>query len=107
MDFAGCYLLIADCRLRCLIVGALVRLNHREESRWIIGGDVSQDLAVQFYSSFLQAADELVVAQALCPGGSADAYDPYGAVLALFLLASGVGELEPTLHRFFRGAIKF
>src|SRR5947207_14181847 len=98
---------IVDCRLRCLIMSALGRLNQREESRWIIGGDVSQNLAVQFHSSFLQTADELVVAQALCPGRSADAYDPYGAVLALFLLASGVGELEPALHGFFRGAIKF
>src|SRR5260221_7290453 len=92
LPVAICQLLIA--RLRCLIVGALGRLNQRDEPRGVIGGDISQDLAVEFDSGFLQAANELVIAEALCSCGRADTYDPYGAILALLLLASSVGELE-------------
>jgi len=36
-------------------------------------------------------------------GGGADADDPQRAVLALLLLAAGIGELQPALNRFLGG----
>jgi hypothetical protein len=51
--------------------------------------------------------NELVVAHTIQFGGGADAHDPKRALLTLFLLASGVRELQAAFHRFLGGAIQF
>ena len=51
--------------------------------------------------------DELVVAHPIQLGGGANADDPQRAVLAFFLLASGVGELQTAFDRFLGGAVEF
>ena len=51
--------------LRGFAVGALGRFHQRVEAGGVIRGQVSQDLAVQLHARFLQAADELVIADAL------------------------------------------
>ena len=73
----------------------------------IVYRQVRQNLAIQFHACLLQAADELVVVQSMQARSRADAHDPDGAVLALLLLAAGVGKLQPALDGFFRRAVKF
>src|SRR4051794_41630919 len=63
------------------------------KSRRIIHRQVGQNLAVEFYSSFLQPMNELVVAHSIQLGSGADAHDPHRAELPLALLASGIGKL--------------
>jgi hypothetical protein len=55
----------------------------------------------------LESVDELVVAHPVQFGGGADADDPQRAVLALFLFASGIGELQSAVNGFFRRAVQF
>src|SRR6185437_8329285 len=73
---------------------------------WVVHRDIGQHLAVQFHAGFFQAADELVITDAVQLGGSADAHNPDGTILALFLFTAAVGELQPALNRLFGGAIE-
>src|SRR5262249_24901546 len=50
--------------------------------------------------------DELVVAHAVQLGSGADAHDPQRPVLALFLAASGISELQAALHRLLRRPVQ-
>src|SRR5258708_5812367 len=82
-------------------VCALGSFAQRNEPRGVIRSDIRQDLPVQFYAGLLQAADELVIADALGARSGADADDPDCPVLTLLLLTAGVGEFKAALHRFF------
>src|SRR3954466_14148071 len=74
---------------------------------WVLQGDIGEHFAVELDAGFLQSVDEVAVGQAVQTGGGADADDPDGAVLALLLFASEVGELHATLHRFLRSLVEF
>src|SRR5438270_13946403 len=65
-----------------------------------------QHLAIEFNARLLESVDELAVAHAIQFGGGVDAHDPDRAILALLLLAPGVGELQPALHTLFGAAIE-
>src|SRR5215471_4523769 len=90
--------------LRC--VGPLGCLGQSAEPSRIIDGDVRQHLAVKLHPGFLQAADELVVADAVLLCSSANTHNPDGTKLTLLLAAAGIGKLEAALHRFFGGPIE-
>ena len=79
-------------------VGAFCGFTQRHKTRGVVRRNVSQDLAVQLHAGLLEAADELVIADALGARCRANADDPDGAVLALLLLAAGVGKLEAALY---------
>src|SRR5579885_3670532 len=68
----------------------------------IVHRQVSQDFAVELHACRLQSVDELVVAQAVQLGGSADAHDPQRTEVALFLAASSVGKLQAALDGLLR-----
>src|SRR5207248_11652640 len=102
-----CPLWLSPVCLRRFAVGALGSFAQRHKTRRVIRCDISQDFAVQLNAGLLQAADELVVADALGARRRADADDPDRPVLALLLLTSGVGKFEAALHRFFGGAKEF
>src|SRR2546425_12227870 len=80
---------------------ALRLLGEALKRAWIVYREIGQDLAIQFHAALLQAVDELAVTQSVQFGGSSDSHNPQRAVLALLLLASGVGELQPALDGLF------
>ena len=84
--------------LRCFGVRPFGCFTQRYKTSRIIRRDIGQDLAVEFHTGFFVTADELVLADALSARCRADADDPDGPVLALLLLAAGVGKLQPALH---------
>src|SRR4051812_25887469 len=67
----------------------------------VLGGDVREDLAIELDAGLFQSADERAVTHAVMLGGCADADDPDGAVLALLLFASEVGEFQAAFDGFF------
>src|ERR1019366_9295309 len=87
--------------------GGLRLLAQRRKSGGVVDRQIGQDLAIQINAGFLQTIDELAVAGAVQLGRGADAHDPNGAVLPLLLLASAVGELQPTFDRLFGRTEKF
>jgi hypothetical protein len=76
------------------------------ETGGIVGGDVGEDLTVEGVAGELEAVDEGGVAHAVLESGGADADDPKRAILALLLLAAGVGELESALDGFLSGLVE-
>src|ERR1044071_807931 len=87
--------LFALCRFGVCALGSFAQ---RHKTRSVVRRNVGQDFAVQFHAGLLQAADELVIANALGARGGADADDPDGPVLALLLLAAGVSKFKAALH---------
>src|SRR5579871_3327364 len=85
---------------------ALRLLAQRRKPRWVVHRQIGQNLAVQFDARLLQSTDELAVAEAVQLGGGADAHDPDGAELALFLLAAAVGELQAAFDGLFCRAVE-
>jgi hypothetical protein len=81
-----CPLWLRSVRLCRFAVSALSGFAQRDKTRGVIRRDISQDLAVQFHAGLLQAADELVIANALSARGGSNADDPDGPVLALLPL---------------------
>jgi len=98
---------VVELCLGCFGIRAFGGFAQRHKARRVVRCDIGQDLAVQFYAGLLEAADELVIADALCTRRRADADDPDGPILALLLFASGVCEFKAALHRFFGGAMQF
>ena len=96
-----------DLRRFGFLVGPFGRFTQCYKTRSVIRRDIGQDFAVQFNACLFQAADELVVADALSAGSGADTHDPDRAVLAFLLLAARIGEFESALYRFFCGALEF
>src|SRR6202042_3835843 len=82
-------------------------LDQQRELRSVSRRSLGQNLAVQFDSRQLQAMNQSAVGKASLAGCRADTHDPQRAVLALLLLAAGIGELERALHRFLRGTVQF
>src|SRR4051812_35669260 len=82
-------------------------LGQLGKSCRVLHRDVGQNLAIELDAGLLQPTDEAAVADAVLVGGGVDAHDPQRAVLALLLLAAGVGELEGALDRLFCGAVEF
>src|ERR1035438_9402654 len=87
-------------------VCCLCLLRQMRKSSRIVYRQLSQDLAIEFDAGFLQSADELVIVHSVQAGAGADAHDPQRAVLALFLLAAGIGKLQPALDGFFCRTVK-
>src|SRR5579872_7056454 len=102
-------MLSADC-------SGLLRFSRRQsrlgllgealEAGGIVDRQVRQNFAVEIHAALLEPVDELAVAQAVELGGGADAHDPQRAILPLFQPPSGVGKLQPALHRFLGGAVE-
>ena len=81
---------------------ALGLLNQLGEAGGVLDGDISQNLAIQLGAGLLQAVDELRVAGVVQLAGSRDTNDPQRSVLALLLLAAGIGKLQAALDGFLR-----
>src|ERR1700677_2535513 len=79
---------------RVLVSGLLKsRLGLHGESgkaRGVVGGNVSEDLAIEAIAGELEAIDKGRVAHAIVAAGCIDTDDPEGAILALLLFAAGV-----------------
>src|SRR4051812_2481651 len=97
-------MLIAEC---CLRQRGLGLFGEGAKARSVMNGEIGKDLAVEFDTGLLESAHELAVAKAISVGTGADADDPERAVLALFLAASGVGELQCALNRLFCRSVQF
>src|ERR1700678_3708555 len=94
--------------LRCNRRVRLLRLlRQMRKSRRILNSQIREDLTIELDSGFLQSADELVVVQSIQAGGGADAHDPDRPVLALLLLAAGVGKLQRAIDGFFCRTVEF
>src|SRR5579862_308891 len=91
----------------CPAESALRLLGKALKRSGVVHRQIGQDLAIQFDSTHLKPMDELVIAHSVQLGGGADTHDPERAVLALSLLASRVGELEPAFNSFFCGPVEF
>src|SRR5215470_19178617 len=85
---------------------ALRLLGEALKGGSIVDSQISQDLAIELHARRLQSMDELVVAHAVQLGSGADAHDPQRPVLALFLAASGISELQAALHRLLRRPVQ-
>src|ERR1700722_18623725 len=72
--------------------GGLGLDSESSEASGVVGGDIGEDLAIERIAGELEAVDEGRVAHAVDAAGCVDTFDPEGAVLALLLLAAGVGE---------------
>src|SRR5271166_791325 len=92
--------------LRCPAQSALRLLGEALKRGRIFNREISKDLAVEFDTGSLQAVNELAVAHAVQFGGGADTHNPQRAELAFALFASGVGELQTAIDRFFRRAVE-
>ena len=93
--------------LRGSAQGALRLLGEALKGGGVVDRQISQNLAVELNARALQSVDELAVAHAVQLGSGADADNPQRAVLALLLLASGVGEPQAAFHGLFRRAVQF
>ena len=67
------------------------------ERCWIVHGEVSENLAVDFHTCFVDEAHKLAVRQPFKTGCSVDTLDPESTEIALFLLAVAVGVGETLL----------
>ncbi len=67
------------------------------ERCWIVHGEVSENLTVDFHTSLVDQAHKLAVRQPFKTGSSVDTLNPEGAEIALFLLAVAVGVGETLL----------
>src|SRR5437764_1306142 len=106
-DAASRVFFFAKADLRGLLRERSLRLRcQAAKGRRIRHCQISEDLSIQLHAALLEAIDELTVAQAIQLGGRADAHDPDGAVLPLFLLAPGVGELQAALDGLFRRPVQ-
>ena len=79
-----------EMRLTNLVADSLERC-------WIVHGEVSENLAVDFHTCLVDEAHKLAVRQTFKTGCSVDTLDPEGAEIALFLLAVAVGVGEAFL----------
>src|SRR5260221_561887 len=91
----------------CSADSALGLFGEARKRGCVVHRQVREDLAVQLNAGNFQTVDELAVAHPTQFGGGADADNPQRAVLALLLLAAGIGKLQRAIDGFFRRAVKF
>jgi len=97
--------LLKKLRLR---TESCLRLSGDEsELRRVGSGGLGQHLAIEINPGELQTMHELAVGKPHCfASGGADANNPEGAELALFLLAASVGKFEGAFDSFLRRTVK-
>src|SRR5271168_4946643 len=90
----------------CDLQGGLRLFGEGGEASGVVCGNVGEDLAIERIAGELEAVDEGRVAHAVDAAGRVDTDDPEGAILALLLLAAGVGELERPLDGLLSGLVE-
>src|SRR5713226_1718347 len=92
--------------LRLVLQSRLRRSGEVGKSFRLLGGKVSENLAIQFDSREFQSVHELRIVQAVQARRGADPNDPERAKISLLQLPAGIGEVQSTLDRLLGGTIK-